>query len=106
MALTPGSIPPRQGEGSQIPQDEGVHPGVLELLQVRREGVGLAVAGHGVHRGVDPDAVAVGKGYRLRQLLRGEIPCKGPHPKGCPRQIHRVGSVEHRHPQPLKVPCR
>ena len=106
VALTAGGVLPRQGEGSHVRQDQGVHPGLLELLQVGRKAGYLMVSGHGVHRDMDPNAVAVGKGHRPWQLLRGEVPGEGAHAKGRPRQVYGVGPVEHRHPQPLKIPRR
>ena len=106
VALTPGSVLSRKSKDSQIRQDQGVHPGVLEELQVRREAYDLVVPWHGVHSAVDLDAVLVGEGHGFGQLLRGEIPGEGPHPEGGTREIHGVRPVENGHPQPFPVSCR
>ena len=106
VPLAPGGIFPGQGKGPQVRQNQGVHPGVVELFQVLRQSVHLAAAGHGVHGGVDLHPVPVGKVHRPGQLLIAEIPRKGPHAEGRPRQVHGVRPVQHGHLQLFPVPCR
>ena len=106
VPLAPGGVLPRQGKGPQVRHDQGVHPGVVQPLQMLRQAGHLVVPGHGVDGAVDPDAVVVGEGHRLGQLLRGEVAGKGPHAEAGARQIYRVRTVEHGHLQPLHVPRR
>ena len=106
MALAVGRIAPRQGKGSQICHDHRIHARIVQQLQMLRQAGHLVVAGHGIDGAMDPDAPLMGKGHRLPQLLRGEVSGKGPHPEGGAGQIHRIGTVEHRHPQPLHIPRR
>ena len=104
MALTAGGVLSRKGKGSHVCHNQGVHPGLLELLQVGWKVDDLVIPGHGVHGDVDPDTVVMGPGHCLRQLFRGKIPGKGAHTEGGTRQIHGVSPVEHCHTQPLHIP--
>ena len=81
MPLAFGGVLPRQGKGAQIRHNQGIHPGVLELLQIPGKVGNLLIAGHGVHRHVGFHPMGVGKSHRPGQLLRGEIPRKGAHSK-------------------------
>ena len=93
VPLAVGCILSRQGKGPQVRQDQGIHPGIIQLLQIGRQLIRLDPAGHGVHRSVDGHTVVMGVTHRPGQLLRGKIPCKGPHPEGRTRQIHSVRPV-------------
>ena len=93
VPLAVGCILSRQGKGPQVRQDQGIHPGITQLLQIGRQLIRLAPAGHGVHCSVDGHTVVMGVTHRPGQLLRGKIPCKGPHPEGRTRQIHSVRPV-------------
>ena len=106
VAFTAGSVFSRQREGPQIRQNESIHPGIVQALQMGGEGIHLAAAGHGIDGDVDPDAVVMGIGHRKGQLLRGEIPGEGAHPEGGACQIHGVGSIGHGHFQLFHVPGR
>ena len=92
-----------QGEGTQIRQNQGIHPRILHPFQIFREQIHLAAAGHGVDGHMDLDPARMGKADRLGQLLRGEIPGEGAHPKAGQPQIHRIRAVEHAHFEPLHV---
>ena len=65
VALTAGRVAPSQGKCPHIRQDQGIHSGLLELLQVGREVDHLVITGHGIHSNMDSDAMAMGKSYRL-----------------------------------------
>ena len=93
MALAMGRIFSRQSKGAQICQDQCVHPGVLQLLQIGGQLFRLLPPGHGVHRGVDGNSVVVGKANGFWQLLCREIPGKSPHSEGSARQIHGIRTV-------------
>ena len=93
VPLAVGCILPRQRKCPQIRQDQRIHAGVLQPLQIFRQLFRLLPAGHGVHRHMDGSAVLVGIAHRLGQLLRRKIPREGTHPEGSPRQIHGVRPV-------------
>ena len=104
VALTPGGVPPRQGEGPQIRRNQRIHPHAVQKFQPFRHLFHLPVPGHGVHRHVNPDSTAVGKFHSLQKFFPGEIPREGAHPEALSCQVHCVRAVEYRHPQPLHVP--
>ncbi len=87
-----GGVFPRQREGPQIRQNESIHPGIVQALQMGGEGIHLAAAGHGIDGDVDPDAVVMGIGHRKGQFLRGEIPGEGAHAESGARKVHRIGA--------------
>ena len=106
VALTVGGVLPGQGEGPQVGQDQRVHAGGVQLLQVGREPRRLVVARHGVDRHMDPDAPLMGVGHGPGQVLGGEVPRKGPHPEGRSGQVHGVRAVGHGQLEPLEIPRR
>ena len=106
VALAAGGVPPRQREGSQIRQNEGVHPRRVQPFQMGGQRLCLVPAGHGVHRGVYLDAVVMGEAHRPGQLLVGEVAREGAHAEGRARQIDGVRAVEHGHLQFFPVPSR
>ena len=93
VPLAVGRILPRQCKRPQIRQDQRIHAGILQPLQILRQLFRLLPAGHGVHRHMDGSAVLVGIAHRLGQLLRRKIPRKGAHSEGRSRQIHGVRPV-------------
>ena len=105
MALTAGCVLPRQCEGPQIRQDQGVHPRRIQLFQMGGQLLRLVPAGHGVYRSVDLHAVLMGEAHRSGQLLIGEVAREGTHAEGRTRQIDGVRAIEHGHPQFFPVPC-
>ena len=106
VGLDMGGVLFRQGQDPHVSQNDGIHPQLLQVLQPLGQTAGLPVPGHGVAGGVDPDPVGPAQRQGGFQLLGGEIAGKGPHPEGVPRQIDGVGTVGHRHLQPLHVPRR
>ena len=103
VPLAVGSVLSRQGKGSQVCQNQGVHPCIVQLLQILGKACHLVIAGHGVHGDVTLDMVAVGEFHRLYKLLRGEIARKGAHTKAGACQIYGIGSVENGHLEPFHV---
>ena len=103
VPLAVGGIFPRQGKSTQVRQNQGIYAGIIQPFQVGRQMHHFMVPGHGIHRHMNPDPMAVGKRHRLGQFLRGKIPGKGTHTKVRPRQIHRIRAIEDRHPQPLHI---
>ena len=104
MPLAVGRIFSGQGEGTQIRDNQGVHAGVVQTFQVFRKPGNLIVSRHGVHGDMALDAVVMGKLHRQGQLLGGEIPREGAHPKAGAREIYRVRAVGSGHFQPLHIP--
>ena len=104
VALAMGSVFPRQREGAQIGQNQRVHPGVFQLLQIGGKAGYLVIARHGVHGDVYPDPMGVGIFHGHGQLFRGEVPREGAHSEAGACQIHGVRAVENGHFQPLHVP--
>ena len=88
---------PGQHESTQVCQNQGIHLGVIQLLQIGRQTGGFLVSGHGIHGNVYLHPVAMGKFHRLGQLLRGKIPREGAHSKACPSQVDRVRTVKDGH---------
>ena len=106
MPLAVGGVFPGQGKGPQVRQDQGIHPGIVQLLQIGGELGNLLISRHGIHGNVDMDTMVVGKFHRLRQGLRGEVPREGPHAEAGARQIHGIRAVEDGHIQLFHVPGR
>ena len=106
VPLALGGVLARQGEGTQVCQDQGVHTGVVQPLQVGRQVHHLMVPGHGVDGHMDLDPVAVGKFHSLGQLLRGEVSGEGAHAEVSARQVYRIRAIEDCHAQPLHVTGR
>ena len=65
----------------------------------------LVVPGHGVDGGVDFHAMRMGELHRPGQLLVVKIARKGAHAEAGACQIHGIGTVTHRHVEPLHVSC-
>ena len=106
MPLAVRGIFPGQGECAQVGHDQGVHPGVVQLLQIFRQPDDFVISWHGVHGDVTLDTMVMGVPHRLGQLLGGEIPREGAHSKACSGEIYRVCAVGYGHFQPLHVPGR
>ena len=103
VTLAVGGVLARQGEGTQISKDQGVHTGVIQLLHVGGQVDDFVVAGHGVDGDVDLDAVVMGVFHRHGQLLRGEVTGEGAHAEAGTGQVHSVGAVENGHFQPFHI---
>ena len=106
MPLTVGGVFARQRKGAQVGHDQGVHPGVVQPLQMGGQPLHLTAAGHGVDGDVHLHAVVMGVLYGPGQLLVGKVTGEGAHAEGGARQVHRVGAVGHGHLQFFPVPGR
>ncbi len=103
VALAMGGILSRQGEGTQVGNDQGIHPRIVQPLQVSGQLGDFLVAGHNVHGYMGLDTMVVGEFHRLRKLLRGEVTGEGTHTEVSSCQIHRIRTVENGHFQPLHI---
>ena len=103
MPLTMGGIFPRQHESAKIRNNQRVHPGVVQPLQIGGQLGDFLVSRHGVHSHMAFNAMRVGKFYRVRQFLWGKISREGAHTEAGTRQIYRVRTVEDGHFEPFHI---
>ena len=101
-----GGIAFGQGQHPHVGQDDGGDAALLQKGQPLGQAGHLVVAGHGVARNVQVHPLRPAKLGSFGQLFPGEVPRKGAHAKGVPRQIDRIRPIGQSHLQPLPVPCR
>ena len=101
-----GGIFPGQGEGTQIGNNQGIHPGVVQLLQIGGQLGDFLISGHGVYRHMTGYTVFMGEFHSGRNFLRGEISGKGAHTEVRSCQIDGIRAVENGHFQPFHIPRR
>ena len=104
MALAVGGVLPGQGKGPQVGDDQRIHSGVVQLLQIFGQPGDLVISGHGVHGHMNLDPVAVSEGHGFWQFLRGKISREGPHPEAGSGQVDCVRTIQHGHIQLFHVP--
>ena len=103
MALTVGGVFASQSEGTQVCDDQRIHPGVVQLLQIGGQKGDFIVARHDVHGNMGFDTMVVGEFYGLGQFFRGEVSGKGTHTEVGTGQVYSIRAVENGHLQPFHI---
>ena len=106
MALALGSIFARQHKSAHICHDQGIHAGILQLLQISRQLHDLIIAGHGVYGHMNFHTVAMGKFHSLGHFLRGKVTGEGTHTKVSTCQVYGIRAIQNGHFQPLHITGR